>query len=144
MLRTVCTAALPRRGLHTSVASLSGHNRWSKIRHSKGAADAARSKQFTKMSKEILASLRNGASADPKLNPKLAAVLHRARAMGYPKANQEATIARATNPQLGQALQNVTYEAMGPGGQIGLMIECMTDNASRTSSRVKEQLTKYG
>ncbi|GHJ89643.1 hypothetical protein NliqN6_6045 [Naganishia liquefaciens] len=132
------------RQLHAAAVSYAGHNRWSKIRHRKGAADAARSAQFSKVTNEIYMSLRPPASPDPADNPRFAAILAKARELAYPKANLEAAIAKALNPHEGVALQNITYEAIGAGGQVSFIIECLTDNTNRAVSKVKEMLSKYG
>lgn len=138
-----CTASRWR-CIHTTPTQNSGHNRWSKIRHRKGAADAQKSVQFSRITTEIYLSLRAQPSADPSVNPRLAAILSKARDVGYPKANVDAAIHRALNPNENARLQSVTYEAIGPGGAVAFMIEALTDNTNRTTGNVRERLAKYG
>ncbi|KAJ9126402.1 hypothetical protein QFC24_002140 [Naganishia onofrii] len=89
-------------------------------------------------------SLRPPASQDPADNPRFAAILAKAREVAYPKANLEAAIQKALNPHEGLAMQNITYEAIGAGGQVAFIIECLTDNTNRAVSKVKEMLAKHG
>ncbi|KAJ9099894.1 hypothetical protein QFC21_003899 [Naganishia friedmannii] len=89
-------------------------------------------------------SLRPPASQDPADNPRFAAILAKAREVAYPKANLEAAIQKALNPHEGLAMQNMTYEAIGAGGQVAFIIECLTDNTNRAVSKVKEMLAKHG
>ncbi|WOO77245.1 putative transcriptional regulatory protein [Vanrija pseudolonga] len=138
---------LPRpafaRALATSAPAASGHNRWSKIRHRKGAADAARGQHWSRLMTAVHMALRPPASHDPGQNPRLAFALQRAKDGGVPKANVEQAFERARKALDGTG-QSIVYEAIGPGGQSAFMVECLTDSPARTVSRVKEILHKNG
>ncbi|KAL7422429.1 hypothetical protein Q5752_003077 [Cryptotrichosporon argae] len=131
------------RPLSTSAPVPSGHSRWSKIRHKKGAVDAARGAFFSRLLGQIHLALRPPNSPEPSQNARLAAALARAKEAGVPKANVEAAFARAKSAADGTG-QNVVYEAVGPGGKVAFMVECLTDNPSRTVQKVKELLHKNG
>ncbi|RXK42437.1 hypothetical protein M231_00427 [Tremella mesenterica] len=131
------------RPLSSSSSKLSGHSRWSKIRHKKGAVDAQRSVLFSKLTNDIHTALRPPNSSDPNLNPRLATAIARARDGGVPLRNIEGAFARAKAAADGSG-QNVIYEAVGPGGFGALIIECMTDNPTRTFARVRDMLNKNG
>lgn len=119
---------------------MAGHNKWSKIKRDKGANDAKRGAVFTKLGNQIALAARAG--GDPDMNPALAMAIDKAKAANMPNANIERSIARVTDKSAA-ALEEVTYEGMGPGG-IGLMIEVATDNKNRTLPEVKTALIKNG
>ncbi|KAI9319468.1 transcriptional regulator TACO1-like protein [Dichotomocladium elegans] len=118
-----------------------GHNKWSKVKHTKGAKDAKKSRLFSKLSLEIVSAARAG-SPDPSLNAKLAAVLVRAKAASMPKDNIETALKKATSKEK-DAVEDVVYECYGPGG-IAMIIEAVTDKRSRTVKEVKEVLNRVG
>ena len=120
---------------------MSGHNKWSTIKHKKGAADAKRSKIFTKLLKEITVAARMG-GGDPSGNPRLRTAMDKARAANMPKDNVERAIKKGTGELEGVNYEEVTYEAYGPGGG-ALIIECMTDNINRTVAEIRHLLTKH-
>ncbi|GMK57548.1 hypothetical protein CspeluHIS016_0403820 [Cutaneotrichosporon spelunceum] len=132
---------LALRALSTSAPVASGHSRWSKIRHRKGAADAARSKAFSVYMAAVHVALRKG--TDPDQNTDLAKALAAAKAAGVPKDNVERAFARARKIADGTG-KSVTFEAVAAGGKVALMVECVTENPSRTAGRVKEMLSKGG
>ncbi|KAK4687018.1 translational activator of cytochrome c oxidase 1, partial [Tremellales sp. Uapishka_1] len=113
----------------TTLPPRSGHNRWSKIRHKKGAADAQRSALFSRLTSaslhDIHQALKAPASHDPEVNPRLAVALAKAREGGVPKNNVEAALARAKSAADGTG-QTITYEAVGPGGKVGIIIAHMS------------------
>jgi YebC/PmpR family DNA-binding regulatory protein len=120
---------------------MAGHNKWSKIKHKKGAADAKRSKVWTKIIREITISSRMGGE-DPGSNPRLRKAIDDARAANMPKDN----IIRAINKGQGSEgdnLEELTYEGYGPGG-VAIVVECMTDNRNRTLSDVRTAIQKRG
>ncbi|WWD19186.1 hypothetical protein CI109_103644 [Kwoniella shandongensis] len=131
------------RCLSTSTPSFSGHNRWSKIRHKKGAADTARGALFSKLSRDIITCMRPPASSDPALNSRLATALQRAKEGGLTKAGIENAMARARAAADGSG-HTVVYDAVAPGGKVAMLVECLTPNPSRTVKRVKEILSKNG
>ncbi|TVY16252.1 putative transcriptional regulatory protein [Lachnellula arida] len=127
----------------TSSIVQSGHNRWSKIKHEKGAADAKRSTQNSFFSREIAMASKCG-GPDPNSNPRLAGLLVTAKKAGWAKANMENAIARGQGrSQTGAALQNVTLEVIMPP-TIALIIEAETDNAKRTLGDLRSLVSRNG
>lgn len=120
----------------------SGHNKWSKIKHHKGAADKARSKVFAKMALDISAAVKQGGgSTDPALNVRLFNALAKARSLSFPKDNIEAAIKRGDAGAVDKG-HSVTYEALF--ADVGLIIECQTANVTRCNHSVKTILNKHG
>ncbi|WVN86249.1 uncharacterized protein L203_101410 [Cryptococcus depauperatus CBS 7841] len=126
-----------------TVPAWSGHNRWSKIRHRKGAVDQQKSALFSKLSKDIITAMRPPASSDPAFNSRLATALQRAKEQGLTKQGIENAMARAKAVADGTG-QTVVYEAVTSGGKIALMIECVAQNPAKLVKRVKEILSKNG
>ncbi|OBZ89546.1 hypothetical protein A0J61_02402 [Choanephora cucurbitarum] len=118
-----------------------GHNKWSKVKHTKGAKDAKKSIMFSKIALEIVNAARVGGT-DPNVNNKLQAILNRAKASNMPKDNIENALKKAGDKNKDD-LENVLYECVGPGG-IALIVEALTDKKSRTVKEVKEVLSKTG
>jgi YebC/PmpR family DNA-binding regulatory protein len=121
---------------------MSGHSKWSTIKHKKGAADARRSKVFTKLIKEITVAARIG-GADASGNPRLRKALAEARANNMPSDNVERAIKKGTGELEGQAFEDIVYEAYGPGG-VAVLIELTTDNRNRTVAEIRHMLEKHG
>jgi YebC/PmpR family DNA-binding regulatory protein len=121
---------------------MSGHNKWSSIKHKKGAADAKRGQLFTRLVKEIILAAKSG-GGDPEANPRLRTAIMNAKAANMPRDNIERAIKRGTGEIEGAAYEEVVYEGYGPNG-IGLVIEVMTDNKNRTIADLRHTLTKYG
>ncbi len=121
---------------------MSGHNKWSTIKHKKGAADARRGRLFTKLIKEITMSAKVGGGAIES-NPRLRSAVQAARKASMPADNIDKAIKRGTGELEGVTYEEVTYEGYGPGGA-ALLIEAMTDNKNRTTSEIRHLLTKYG
>lgn len=121
---------------------MSGHSKWSTIKHKKGAADAKRGKLFTKIIKEIIVGAREG-GGDPEANPRLRTALLKARGANMPKENIERAIKKGTGDLDGVQYTQITYEAYAPGG-VALLIDCLTDNRNRTAADVRNALTKGG
>lgn len=120
---------------------MSGHSKWSSIKHQKGEADAKRGKIFTKMAKEISLSARDG--KDPAANFRLRIAIEKARSLNVPKDNIERAILRGSGELKGQKqLEEITYEGYGPEG-IALIIETVTDNKNRTTANIKHILNKH-
>jgi YebC/PmpR family DNA-binding regulatory protein len=119
---------------------MSGHNKWSTIKHKKGAADAKRGQVFTKLIKEITVSARLG-GADPDGNPRLRAAMDKAKAENMPKDNIERAIKKGTGELEGVTYEEINYEGYGPGG-VAVLVEVMTDNRNRSVSDIRSIFTK--
>lgn len=121
---------------------MSGHSKWSTIKRKKGAIDAARSKVFQKLAKELYVAAKGG-DPDPANNASLRMVVEKAKAENMPKANIESAIAKAASKGAGESYEAVRYEGYGPSG-IAMMIDCLTDNKNRTAGFVRSTLSKRG
>ncbi|PIE84116.1 MAG: YebC/PmpR family DNA-binding transcriptional regulator [Bacteroidia bacterium] len=119
---------------------MSGHNKWSTIKRKKGAADAKRSKAFSRILKEIAIAVKEGGS-DVDGNPRLRVAVNNAKGVNMPKDNIERAINRAEKEP--ENLQETTFEGYGPGG-IALFVECLSDNNNRTVSNVRAVFTRRG
>jgi len=118
---------------------MSGHSKWSSIKHQKGAADAKRGAIFSKLAKAISVAARHG--VDPEVNFQLRIAIDQARSNNMPKDNIERAIERAAGVG-GAALEEITSEAYGPGGT-AFLIETATDNRNRTIGEIRSVLNKY-
>ncbi|MCL1827029.1 MAG: YebC/PmpR family DNA-binding transcriptional regulator [Candidatus Cloacimonetes bacterium] len=121
---------------------MSGHNKWSSIKHKKGAADAKRGKIFTRIVKEIILAARDG-GGDLSSNPRLRTAVQTAKGANMPKDNIEKAIKRGTGEIEGAAYEEVTYEGYGHNG-VALIIEVTTDNKNRSVAEIRHCLSKYG
>lgn len=121
---------------------MSGHSHWAGIKHKKGLEDAKRAKIFTRLAKPIVIAAREG-GGNPETNFKLRMAVDKAKAFNMPKDNIEKAIQRGTGELSGDILEEITYEAIGPGG-IMMIIKTTTDNRNRTVSEIKNILTKNG
>ncbi len=121
---------------------MSGHSKWSTIKHKKGAADAKRGRLFTKLIKEITMSAKVGGGA-VESNPRLRSAVQAAKKASMPSDNIDKAIKRGTGELEGVTYEEVNYEGYGPGGA-AILIEAMTDNKNRTTSEIRHLLTKYG
>ena len=119
---------------------MSGHNKWSKIKHKKGATDAARSKVFSKHS--MLIAMESRAVAGNVSSPKLAAAIERAKKDSMPKENIERAVAKGAGTD-GTTIEEVMYEGYGPGG-VAILIQAVTDNNNRTAPEIRHIFTKAG
>ena len=119
---------------------MSGHNKWSTIKHKKGAADAKRGKVFTKIIKEISVSAKLG-GGDPAGNPRLRTAIDKAKAENMPKDNIERAIKKGTGGMEGVTYEEIVYEGYGPGGA-AVLVEVMTDNRNRSVSEIRSIFTK--
>lgn len=121
---------------------MSGHSKWSTIKRKKGVADQKRGKIFSKISKIITIAARDG-GGDPSSNFKLRLAMDKARSVNMPQDNIERAIKKGTGELAGGSqIENVTYEAYGPGG-IAIMIDTITDNKNRTVSELKKILSDH-
>ena len=121
---------------------MSGHSKWSTIKHKKGAADAKRGKVFTRILKEMTVAARMG-GGDPIGNPRLRAAIAEAKANNMPKDNIERAVKRGTGEIEGVTYEELTYEGYGPGG-VALIVETMTDNTNRTTPEIRHIFEKNG
>jgi len=121
---------------------MSGHSKWSTIKHKKGAADAKRGKIFTKLIKEITVAARLG-GGDPDANPRLRAAIASAKAENMPKDNIERAVKKGTGELEGVNYEEVSYEAYGPGG-VAVLVGCLTDNKNRTVADLKHIMDRHG
>jgi YebC/PmpR family DNA-binding regulatory protein len=121
---------------------MSGHSKWSTIRHKKGAADAKRGKIFTKLIKEITVAARMG-GGDPDANPRLRTAIAAAKAENMPKDNIERGIKKGTGELEGVSYEESTYEGYGPGGA-AIFVESLTDNKNRAVSEIRHIFSKHG
>ena len=122
---------------------MSGHSKWSSIKHKKGAADAKRGKIFTKLIKEITVAARMGGSGDPDSNPRLRTAIAAAKSENMPKDNIERAIKKGTGELEGVNYEESTYEGYGPGGA-AVLVESLTDNKNRTVADVRHIFSKCG
>ena len=115
---------------------MSGHSKWSSIKHKKGAADAKRGKLFSKLSRAIIVAAKEG-GPDPGGNLALQNAIEKARDASMPKDNIERAIARGAGAGAdGAAFEHITYEGYGPGG-VAILVEALTDNRNRTAAEVR-------
>ncbi len=120
---------------------MSGHNKWSKIKRAKGAADAKRSKQWSNILKQVAIAVREG-GPDPDSNPRLRLLVQNARGVNMPKDTLQRTISKANDKDAAQ-MQELTFECHVNHG-IALFIEALSDNNNRTVANVKSIMNKYG
>jgi YebC/PmpR family DNA-binding regulatory protein len=121
---------------------MSGHNRWSKIKHKKEASDSKRSKVWTKVIKEITISARLG-GGDINGNPRLRAAVDKGRAVNMPNDTIERSIKKGSGDLEGISYEEFHYEIFGPGGT-ALLVEIMTDNRNRTASELRNLIQRGG
>jgi YebC/PmpR family DNA-binding regulatory protein len=121
---------------------MSGHSKWSTIKHKKAAKDAKRGKLFTKLIKEITVAARMG-GGDIEANPRLRTAVITARQNSLPADNIDRAIKRGTGELEGVTYDEVTYEAYGPGG-VAMLVRVLTDNRNRTVAEIRNVLGKHG
>jgi YebC/PmpR family DNA-binding regulatory protein len=122
---------------------MSGHSKWSSIKHKKGAADAKRGKLFSKLARAIIVAARDG-GGDPDNNPTLATAIQKARDASMPKENIQRAIDRGTGAGAdGEAIERILYEGYGPAG-VAVMVEALTDNRNRASAEIRHAFSKHG
>ena len=121
---------------------MSGHSKWSTIKHKKGALDAKRGKLFTKLSKEIIVAAREG--SDPEMNFRLRLAIQNAKASNMPSDNIERSIKKGSGEDTsGATYEEITYEGYGPGGT-AFILKALTDNKNRTAAEVRSCFSKNG
>jgi YebC/PmpR family DNA-binding regulatory protein len=118
---------------------MSGHNRWSKIKHTKAASDAKKSKGWTKLLKEITVAAKSG--GDPGGNPRLRTAIDKARASNIPNDTIKRAIQKGTGELGAESYEELVYEVYGPGGT-AVVVEILTDNRNRTAGEIRKLLEK--
>jgi YebC/PmpR family DNA-binding regulatory protein len=122
---------------------MSGHSKWSSIKHQKGAKDAKRGALFTKLARAIQVAAKEG-GGDPEGNAALANAIQKAKDQSMPKDNIERAIAKGTGADAdAESFETVVYEGYGPGG-VAFLVEALTDNRNRTGSEVRHAFAKSG
>ncbi len=122
---------------------MSGHSKWANIQHRKGRQDAKRSNLWTKLVREIIVAARVGGGGDPDMNSRLRLAISKAREGNVPKDTIQNAILKGTGQLEGVSYEEVRYEGYGVGGA-SLIIDCTTDNRTRTVADVRHELTKHG
>ena len=124
------------------MTGMSGHSKWSSIKHKKGAADAKRGKLFTKLARAITVAARDG-GPDPEGNPALATAVQKARDVSMPKDNIQRAIDRGTGASAdADAIEQVLFEGYGPGGA-AILVEALTDNRNRATADIRHAFSKH-
>jgi YebC/PmpR family DNA-binding regulatory protein len=121
---------------------MSGHNKWSQIKHKKAKEDSKRGQAFTKLTKEITVSARTG-GGDPTHNSHLRLLLEKARQINMPLENSQRAIKRGTGELPGISYEPLTYEGYGPYG-IAIIVEALSDNKNRTVAELRRLFNEYG
>jgi YebC/PmpR family DNA-binding regulatory protein len=121
---------------------MAGHSRWANVKHKKAAADAKKGKIFTRLIKEVTVAARLG-GADPGMNPRLRLAIDKANDANMPKDTIERAIKRGAGGLEGVEYEEVRYEGYGLGGA-AVMVDCLTDNRTRTVAEVRHAFTKNG
>ncbi len=121
---------------------MSGHSKWHNIQKTKGAQDAKRAAAFTKIAKELIVAVKEGGSADPAYNSRLATVVTKAKAANMPNDNIKRCLEKAAGAG-GDNYESITYEGYGPGG-VAVIVETMTDNRNRTAGSMRHHFDKFG
>src|ERR687883_770043 len=121
---------------------MSGHSKWSSIKHKKGAADKKRGQLFSKLARALIVAARDG-GPDPTANLALANAIEKARSYSMPKDNIERAIARGSGAAGdAEAFEQITYEGYGPNG-VAIIVEALTDNRNRTAAEVRHVFSKH-
>lgn len=121
---------------------MAGHSKWANIRRHKGAQDAKRGKIFTRLIREVTVAARIG-GGDPAHNPRLRTAIDKALAQNMTKDNLERAIKRGSGELEGAQYEEIRYEGYGPGG-VAVLVECATDNRTRTVGEVRHAFSKHG
>ncbi len=123
---------------------MSGHSKWSTIKHQKGAADAKRGALFTKLSRDIALAVREGGGIDPDMNFKLRLALDRAKSSNMPQDSISRAVKRGSGEGSdGEVLEQITYEGYGPGGG-AILLQAVTTNRNRTAADVRSTFNRGG
>jgi YebC/PmpR family DNA-binding regulatory protein len=120
---------------------MSGHNKWSTIKHKKARTDAKRGKAFSRLGKEITLAAREGGS-DPYMNPRLRTAINAAKAVNMPNDNIDRAVKKGTGELGGAVLEELLYEGYAPGG-VAVIVNCLTDNRNRTAASIRSYFSKH-
>ncbi len=120
---------------------MSGHSKWSKVKHIKAKEDAKRGKVFSKLIREIMVAARDG-GGDPSFNPRLRTIINTAKAANMPNDNIERAIKKGTGELGGATFEETTYEGYGPGG-VAIMVDVLTDNKNRTVAEIRHIMSRH-
>ncbi|MDB6074081.1 MAG: hypothetical protein JWO89_1721 [Verrucomicrobiaceae bacterium] len=118
---------------------MAGHNKWSKVKHTKGPADAKRSNAFAKLSKEITVAAKSG--GNPDMNARLRSAILNAKAVNMPSDTIERAVKKGTGELGGAAIEEIVYEGYGPGG-VAMLVEVATDNRNRSAQDMRTLFSK--
>ena len=121
---------------------MAGHSKWATTKRHKAAVDAKRGKIFSVISKDLTLAARSG-GGDSEFNPRLRALVLKAKQVNMPADNIDRAIKKGTGEIPGQIIEEIVYEGYAPGG-IGVMVECTTDNKNRSVSEVRSTFSKFG
>jgi YebC/PmpR family DNA-binding regulatory protein len=121
---------------------MSGHSKWATTKRHKAAVDAKRGKIFSVFSKEITLAVRDG-GGDPEMNPRLRAIITKAKGANMPNDNIDRAIKKGTGELGGDIIEELLYEGYGPGG-VGIIVEVTTDNKNRSASEIRSTFSKSG
>lgn len=121
---------------------MSGHSKWSNIKHKKEKSDAQKGKIFTKLGRELAVAVKAG-GADPETNTKLKDTIAKAKANNMPNDSIFRSIKKAAGDNDGANYEEITYEGYGPSG-VAVIVECLTDNRNRTAGEVRHYFDKFG
>jgi len=119
---------------------MSGHSKWASIKHKKGANDAKRGAAFTKMIREITAAAKSG-GGNPEMNPRLRTAMERAKYINMPLTNVTNAIKKGTGELPGVIIEEITFDAYGPGG-VAMLITALSDNKNRSTAEIRNLLSK--
>ncbi len=120
---------------------MSGHSKWSTIKHKKARSDEKKGKEFTKIAKDITIAVRTGNSGDPESNAKLKLAIQKGKAINMPNENITRAIKKGTGDMEGDAYEEIIYEGYAPGG-VAVLLEIATDNRNRTASEIRHLFAK--
>jgi YebC/PmpR family DNA-binding regulatory protein len=121
---------------------MSGHSKWSTIKHKKARTDEKKGKEFTKVAKEITIAVKTGGGGDPDANSKLKLAIQKAKAINMPNENISRAIKKGTGELDSEALEEIIYEGYAPGG-VAVMLEIATDNRNRTAPDIRHLFSKH-
>ncbi len=125
--------------LNPNLSDMAGHNKWSKVKHTKGPADAKRSNVFAKLSKEITVAAKSG--GNPDMNARLRSAILNAKAVNMPSDTIERAIKKGTGELGGAVIEEIIYEGYGPGG-VAMLVEVATDNRNRSAQDMRTMFSK--
>ena len=121
---------------------MSGHSKWAKIKHAKGAADAKKGQVFSKLAKELMVVAKQG-GGDPTMNASLRNVIQKAKSVNMPNDNIDRAIKKGTGELGGAVFEEVSYEGYAGGG-VGLIVKALTDNKNRAAAEIRNVFKKHG